>query len=173
MTIVELGALGELLGAIAVMGSLVYVGRQLNQSNKTAKAESARANILSYNAEFLTPIADPERMQLFRAGLNHFETLDRNAQAAFHAQIIKVFNLGMTDFALQRAGMVTEMTSAGFQRWCAMILRTPGLDTWWEGTKLALVPDYVEYLEALRDAEPGPSMVEAVRWYGPDEGARG
>ena len=49
-----------------------------------------------------------------------------------------------------------------------MILRMPGLDLWWKGMRSALPPDYVDYLESLR-AEDGPTMIEAVAWYGPDE----
>ncbi len=44
----ELGAIGELVGALAVIGSLVYVGLQIRQSNRLEKAESVRATTRDY-----------------------------------------------------------------------------------------------------------------------------
>ena len=42
MDIMELGAIGELVGGVAVIGSLIYVGLQVRQSNEVAKSESIR-----------------------------------------------------------------------------------------------------------------------------------
>ena len=39
----ELGAIGELVGALAVVGSLIFVGLQVRQSNALNRAESIRA----------------------------------------------------------------------------------------------------------------------------------
>jgi hypothetical protein len=41
-----LGAVGELLGAVAVVASLLYVARQVKQSNRIARAEAFRAAML-------------------------------------------------------------------------------------------------------------------------------
>ena len=38
-----LGAIGELVGAIAVVGTLFYLGFQIRQSNKQQRLESHRA----------------------------------------------------------------------------------------------------------------------------------
>ena len=38
MTLLEWGALGELIGGIAIIVSLIYVGRQLKQSNSMARS---------------------------------------------------------------------------------------------------------------------------------------
>ena len=41
MSILELGALGEFIGAIAVVISLVFVGLQVRQNTKMVKAQTA------------------------------------------------------------------------------------------------------------------------------------
>ncbi len=40
MDIMELGAIGELVGGVAVIGSLIYVGIQVNHSNRLAQAQA-------------------------------------------------------------------------------------------------------------------------------------
>lgn len=37
MDIMELGAIGELVGGVAVIGSLIYVGLQVRQNNEQAR----------------------------------------------------------------------------------------------------------------------------------------
>ena len=41
MDIMELGAIGELVGGVAVIGSLIYVGLQVRQSNDNARQSLA------------------------------------------------------------------------------------------------------------------------------------
>ena len=43
MDIMELGAIGELVGGVAVIASLLYVGLQVRQTNQINRAESVRA----------------------------------------------------------------------------------------------------------------------------------
>ncbi len=57
MDIMELGAIGELVGCVAVVASLVYVGLQVRQSNRqsergnrTAQSQSNRATARDFNA---------------------------------------------------------------------------------------------------------------------------
>ena len=54
------GAVGELLGALAVVSSLLYVGRQLRQSNTMARAAAWQALNSSMNAWGTTMAASPE-----------------------------------------------------------------------------------------------------------------
>ena len=46
MDIMELGAIGELVGGVAVVGSLIYVGLQVRQSNRLAQADAVQAYVV-------------------------------------------------------------------------------------------------------------------------------
>lgn len=56
MTIQDLGALGEILGAIAVVASLLYLATQIRQSSRIAKASTAQA-LLGYSVQLNTAAA--------------------------------------------------------------------------------------------------------------------
>ncbi len=43
MDILELGAIGELVGGLAVIGSLIFVGLQVRQNNRLTRAEAIRS----------------------------------------------------------------------------------------------------------------------------------
>ena len=168
MDIMELGAIGELVGGVAVIGSLLFVGLQVRLSNRLARAEATRTWVHSYNTQIFAPLGDPERMQLYRDGLNRFDALDRNSQAAFHAQLMKIFLLGQSDFLLQRQGLADKTMASVVDSVSVGILRSPGLGNWWKSTKGVLHPDYGNHLEALRKASKGPGFTDTLPWYGPD-----
>jgi len=59
MSITELGALGEFVGAFGVVASLVYLGLQVRQVKKGAEREAASQLIRScQNAEFTRVMND-------------------------------------------------------------------------------------------------------------------
>jgi len=45
MTVFELGAVGEFVGAILLFVSLIYVGVQVRQNTKTSRTESRRSSV--------------------------------------------------------------------------------------------------------------------------------
>ena len=47
MDIMELGAIGELVGGVAVIASLIYVGFQVRQSNSVARAAAGASSNIS------------------------------------------------------------------------------------------------------------------------------
>ncbi len=109
MDIMELGAIGELVGGAAVIVSLVYVGLQLRQSNELAvtrsheEANRASTDLVRLYADpinvdlFVRMAEEPEgmsnqdrvRQRLLLTGmLNYYETLYyANERRAVHAEV--------------------------------------------------------------------------------------
>ena len=76
-----IGATAELLGAVAVLATLVYLSLQIRQSNKLAEAESQRELM---NFDVFTPIlADPQLTREFRACLNRYDEQDPDVKTRF------------------------------------------------------------------------------------------
>jgi hypothetical protein len=77
MNILELGAIGELVGGVAVIGSLLYVGLQLRQSNKVAKSESIR-EIARETGQLYLKTCDPALSLVLRRAIHDFDALTGN-----------------------------------------------------------------------------------------------
>ncbi|NIV76389.1 MAG: hypothetical protein GWN37_16595, partial [Gammaproteobacteria bacterium] len=56
MDIMQLGAIGELVGGVAVIASLLYVGTQVRESRKAAESANNQAQADAHTA-YLTAIA--------------------------------------------------------------------------------------------------------------------
>jgi len=79
-----IGAIGEILGAIGVVGSLVYLAAQIRKSDQTARADSLQALWDgARDRSFKPQFSDPEVGDLFAKGLTNFEALGKSEKRRF------------------------------------------------------------------------------------------
>ena len=161
MDIMELGAIGELVGGMAVIASLIYVGLQVRQSNAINRAESIRSFVRDYNT-FLYKILEND--DVMRRATVDFEGMSGSDQTKAHLLFLSQFMLGLGD------SIASPDRSDTFATWIdnvvAMGLKTA--PSWWsrfKGTPESLVPDYVARVEAL--APELPSLHQSMPWFDP------
>ena len=74
------GAIAESIGAIAVVGSLAFVGIQIRQSKKALKSAALR-EVLRDMAEATKPLSeDPSLSRIWWEGLADFQSLTKDEQ---------------------------------------------------------------------------------------------
>ena len=74
MTIQEMGALGEMIGGIAVVISLIYVGLQIRQNSNSVRAASQIA-LRQLGTEITSQIAAPDMARIYVQGLKDISPL--------------------------------------------------------------------------------------------------
>ena len=82
-----IGALAELAGALAVIGTLVYLAVQLRQNSALLKAQIATASRESTNQVTGLLASDREALRVFHAGLDSREQLDELDKQHFDAMV--------------------------------------------------------------------------------------
>ena len=71
-----LGAIGELVGAVAVVATLAYLAVQIRQSNKLSRATAVQI-VSQQNLEFLGMLAtNPDLRELWTKGAEDYDKLD-------------------------------------------------------------------------------------------------
>ena len=63
MDLVELGALGELVGGLAVLATLIYLAKQIRQSNTLVRAQ-AHQEASRRSSELLVALSEPDQIGL-------------------------------------------------------------------------------------------------------------
>ncbi len=149
MDIMELGAIGELVGGVAVIASLLFVGIQVRHGNRLAQAERMQAHVDARNREVLAPLADQAFADTFRRGLHDFEPLSHSEQLVVHSQLARITNLDQTQFILGRSGVIEGRYAAAMQTIGVGILKSPGAQQWWRTARPAYLPDDVDPVERL------------------------
>nr|MDJ0879585.1 hypothetical protein [Halieaceae bacterium] len=76
-----IGAIAEVLGAVAVLVTLIYLSLQIRLSNRLAEAESQR-ELMTFDV-FKPVVEDPNLTREFRACLNRYEEQDRDVKTRF------------------------------------------------------------------------------------------
>lgn len=116
------GASAELVGAAAVVATLLYLSVQLRQNTKAVEAEIGRANLEQGTTWLYEVIRDPEVARLYLAGLAD-ELESPEDKLRFHLLLQALFN--------QWAFMYT--TDGGLvEPDVAHVLSTPGGRKYWQ-----------------------------------------
>jgi len=134
------GAIGEVVGAIAVVITLLYLAVQTRQNTRAVQHATTRGVMEDANAWRFRIVEDPEIAELFRSGLRDPDSLSPNDRYRF-----RMF-LDALVFHWQHAVMAGESIPA------ANITRTlgrPGGQWYWSRAKDVLTPEFIAHVEEL------------------------
>jgi len=146
MDITELGAIGELVGGVAVVASLVYVGFQVRQSTSVAKGTSHQGFVDSFTQWSLSVARDPGLVRVFREGSENRGGLTQDERGQFDWLLFSAFRILENVHHQSRLGFATlrEM-EPGY----AAVLESPGVQEWWRENALPFSAEFTKYVEGL------------------------
>jgi hypothetical protein len=158
MTIQDWGALGELIGGIAIIISLIYVGLQIKQNTNTTKMSSAHSYLgtqfscvgLINQSGTLADVLDrgaPDLSNLQGGEIIQFQ--------AFHDQC---FSSLQTFFIEWQAGILDDRLWAYNKHIIADLMVHPGIQTWWSNRKHWYDTAFQTYVEETMSAGTGKPM---------------
>ena len=149
MTIQEWGAIGELVGGVAVIATLIYLAIQIRLSVGQARREAVNSDrgAASFPLQLCRLTESEENVQALRTGLQNYETMLPDQAGRFNSLLLGLFVSFVTvnDYYQQEIIPADEFEASegNFLR----ILLTPGGRQWWEQTKELYPSRGVEYVE--------------------------
>ncbi len=167
-----LGNYGDFLGAIAVLGTLLYLAVQIRQNKYAIERDSTRSIITDWQAVFSSLAADQEFARIIRRAVNDWDGLSKNEQLRAHVFFSNLF----THYG-NAIRMETEELSEMIADWennIIGLLLTPGGSAWYATTKDWFFDEPVERLNRrlsnLQDAPP--SWSSSMPWWQVDDSDR-
>jgi hypothetical protein len=148
-----IGAGGEVLGAVAVVLSLVYVAAQVRQNTKAlrgAATANAIASLRDWNKEL---IGNPSVARIWGRGVESMDDLDEDGRAQF---IVLAFNLFKTleDMHFQfRQGSMDPEVWDGWESFAALYLKRPGSQQYWAHRRQLFSRPFRDWLDGLAPSE--------------------
>lgn len=158
-----IGAIGEIVGAAAVVVTLGYLARQIRQSMAAAKTDS-RQRVLDRYSDAVGNVLAPNVLEAMRNGLDDFSTLSSKEQAAFTlAQSIFANNL-LNAIRLRDEGTLDDETFSHISSGFVLGVNSPGGRTWWANSKAIFPRTLVDHVdrELTRGATAGIAVEELV-----------
>ena len=87
------GAIGEIIGAIAVIATLGYLAVQIRQSRKATIASTSQAITRSQNELNVAAMTDPGLSDVITRGLRDYRQLDRVEKRQFNTYYTSILNV--------------------------------------------------------------------------------
>ncbi len=148
LTIQDLGALGEFLGSIAVLVTLVYLAFQTRQNTMAIGAQLDAAALGSIQNSILTAATSNELGELMAEDSTADVTANQLRLNTYWTSVILAFQW---QFRQARRGLLPSFDEAGLGRAVGGMFRAfRSLEGWWEAVKSGYPSDFVEWVEEQR-----------------------
>jgi hypothetical protein len=135
-----LGNLGDFIGGIAVIVTLIYLAIQVRQNTKALSTASRQAISSGYQ-ETNRQMFDNNIAMAFAKGLNGYSNLPFDERTLFGTYITDQALFFQGAFALYESGQLEEATYSAYLDWISSILATLGGSEWLENVGRPMFPD--------------------------------
>ncbi len=148
MTIQDLGALGELIGSVAVLATLVYLTLQTRQNTKAISAQLEAATLVADQELFLSVATSTELQEAIAEDYTIDMTTNQWRCAMFWTSTLTSMQWHVHQ---GRRGLLPTFYEGG---WALRVRRlfadSRCFEGWWEGVKPRYLPEFVEWVEEQR-----------------------
>ncbi|HSG87780.1 MAG TPA: hypothetical protein VLA56_01110 [Pseudomonadales bacterium] len=162
MTLQDLGAIGELVGGVAIIVSLVYVGIQIRQSTNASKAATAQAFSKQYS-DLNQMLVTADTRRVFARGMNGLEALPADERVSFMAVLSSISRtLEAFHFQTLKGGLDKEL----YEGWLTQyldLLATKGGSDFWAIRRHQYTGRFVEFLDGRISTHVSRPLFEPER----------
>ncbi len=157
MTFEELGGLGEFIGALAVLGSLLYVARQIRENSRSTRLAAMQSAMLSAQNVIALPAQDRDLARVIRVGLNSVDELTEDEFSQFRYWLFLMLRVNEDLFVQHKAGVIDDETFFARADTLRSVLATPGGRRIWTATS-AYRADFRAWVDSSEDREDSPAV---------------
>lgn len=171
-----LGVIAEYVGVVIVITSILYLSKQIRESNKHASAEVERHAQESYNQYLESLVSDRDSLEIYRSGLASFSKLSDSDKTFFHIKASKFINHLEMVLRMESKGLISSDMVDTFGRVVITFLdSTPGGREFWEqlpvNTYQKLSTEYISRKLQKRESslDVGEGLSYFLKFDKPDE----
>ena len=160
-----IGAIGEIIGAAAVVLTLAYLGVQVRQNNRNMRNAAYQHVQSELNA---ARASVSENTSLARAlRIASFQTDDQlNADEAmqFHFWMLQAFWAFHACYRLHWEGLISDEEIEGRRREVAAIKGGPGFLQWWESASQFFDARFCQFVDEIPIGDPVTFNEGSAQW---------
>jgi len=144
-----LGAIGEIVGAIAVVITLLYLASQAKSNSLAINRAAVQSTLMGRGESTRFLASDPVICELMWRGADHPESLQPEEWLRFFlicGSIVRPIELAYMDYA---AGCMDEALWAGQDQTIIFWFSKPGVKRWLDQYGQTLYPEFRDYAHML------------------------
>ena len=149
MTLEQLALLSQVISAVAVIASLIFVGHQLRQGAKAARASSSMAHSATYHAIIAVIMQDGEFARIWRKSLEDPGSASEDEWVRVVAYLSALFRFYESSRVLWSRGQLDEEHWQNIEQQAINLSGQPGVRAWWKIRRHWHSPSFREWFESL------------------------
>jgi hypothetical protein len=154
--------LSQIVSAVAVVGSLIFVGIQVRHSTQVARAQIRESIMSAWSSVGQVITSNP---RVFAAGIagtgDSYSAFSNEDKFTFNTQAFVIFKHYENMFLQHTAGFLESEIWSAWQLHCLMYFHQPGIQAWWQERRMTYSPRFRAFLEASKP----PAMVSQVEMF--------
>jgi hypothetical protein len=158
VTIQDIGSIGEMIAAIATIGTLAYLAVQVRQNTRALRSSTFQdiANDMSVSSEAICTHADLSAVLV--KGSESLADLSPEERMRHSFFLLMTFRRLESVFIQRQHGFVGPDLTGGFERSVISVVASGGGAEWWRSAKPAFSPSFVEYVDQRLKSDEFPRI---------------
>lgn len=132
MTLEELGNLGDFLGGMAVIGTLLYLAFQIRKQSQETRLTATRELAADFSRTMDAMSSDPDLLRIYLTGIRDFMSLPDEDRLRLSFIFIRNFRAVEQQYLHIDLGNIDPVYFASLNIAFLEFLSFPGVQTWWE-----------------------------------------
>ena len=138
----------ELIGVVALVVSVFFLGYELRRANELAEAEASAAVFDSVNEFLLTLAENPELQRIWYAGVTDYPSLDEDEERTFQVLLTYVGNGTEVAWRYFEKGIVARnYVEKMAEELCEIVLSQPQIQKSWESRGGDRMADFNSFID--------------------------
>jgi hypothetical protein len=137
-----IGAVGEILGALGVVVTLVYLARQIRQNTRVSRADMTKDLYLASRSAILD-LTSNDRLAEIWADIRDFENAEEARRYTFYQSFFRLYEL---QFNLATQGFLDDSIARSYMLVIRMFAGTKYFDQYWQVAQNEFHDAFVEYV---------------------------
>ena len=155
-----IGAIGEIMAAAGVIGSLIFVGWQMLQNTNALHTATSHSHMEIYTSLSMSIAENRELATLWSSGLADFSSLDDVDRVRFLSVASSVFQYYETSYVQHSKGNLDDELWNNIEKQLRDMTATPGVVSWWELRRHWYSVRFSSLVESLIASDSGQPLYE-------------
>jgi hypothetical protein len=164
-----IGIVAEIVSAVAVVISLVYLAIQIRQTRQQASTDNLQSTVDRWVGALISAMRSEEDADFLRHALHNYDELSVPQMARLHAFMMDLVAPFQAIHTKHESGLIDPRLWETIRTNMAGWFRCPGMLALWQQSKSAYPPYLVEEIDAAIEAHEGRPFTETLPYLRLDE----
>src|SRR5581483_7014171 len=147
MDLTTISTVAQVVSAIAVIISLVYLAIQIRQNTQAVRNSTHHALTVTRLDYIALVVQNPDLSRILRLGSQDLNALNDDERQRFHLLMYYLFSAGENFYYQNRQGV---LDAEQWERWSATLrhyFTQPGIRTWFSSSPIRFAEGFAQFLE--------------------------